>query len=756
MAPMTNNNNNNNNKQAPHEDKLFSQVGKLLHKYLKKHVAKISRVFKEFDTSGDGLVDKKEFTVGIRSIVGKDTMTKEEISKVWQFVDKDGGGTVDYMEFCKTIRELDAAKVKAAQKRKEKAAKVVDNAAINKKLREDEKQRLLAEKDKNLYEVKDPDKLLVVVTKKVQKYLKKNMSRAIDLFRKIDTSGDGYIDKGEFSKGMKLLGLKMSQEHFDIFWKVIDSDGGGYVDTKELFDTLKEGGQPGGKKKPRKISKIYRSPLRRMKAGETFAGSLGWLTQGKTASQKNRDRRRKYKTLKQIPHTPPAFIPTGSVRYKNLFTRTLSGDNSNILRNSASDGSLPQIFIPKTPKKYVIKRPKASKTQTVLRCIAMREGLIRQMWKMLPKKDLVDNMKRQRMAIKVAKKKKWMKKNYRKLHIVKIPKRNYRKKQIPSSYSEDTLLFDKDTRLNSTGNLLFELKTIAIQTVEAIQEWEKEQQNLLAAGETDKALASLRVAGAQPSPVKHNGNNNNNNNISSPTSSTMSNKNSIVFMWNEQNYLLKMCTDLNFLRNWRKFLVKASMAEIESRYVRKNAMDMALGDKGNILEEIPTAVIAKLLKNRDNFQAMFDKHDKSGDGLLQRREFESVLKELKIKLSKSQMAEFFFVLDRDGNGEIDTKELLRALEDSSQAEVLEEKRFEAIEDYLRNEWLRQHGNGSRGSDGTPEEDREIMKTELCRLMYHAKQEHLFSKQFGTLTKMRFPKINASAGSSNKRSRRKRM
>ena len=107
---------------------------------------------------------------------------------------------------------------------------------------------------------------------------------------------------------------------------------------------------------------------------------------------------------------------------------------------------------------------------------------------------------------------------------------------LKTSFAPDPLLFDKDTRLNSTGNLLFELKTIAIQTVEAIQEWEKEQQNLLAAGETDQALASLRVAGAQPSPVKHNGN----NNISSPTSFTMSNKNSIVFMWNEQNYLLKM------------------------------------------------------------------------------------------------------------------------------------------------------------------------------------------------------------------------
>ena len=79
---------------APLENQVFARVGKLLHKYLKKHVAKISRVFKEFDTSGDGRVDKKEFTVGIRSIVGKNTMTKEEISDVWKFVDKDGGGTV--------------------------------------------------------------------------------------------------------------------------------------------------------------------------------------------------------------------------------------------------------------------------------------------------------------------------------------------------------------------------------------------------------------------------------------------------------------------------------------------------------------------------------------------------------------------------------------------------------------------------------------------------------------------------------------
>ena len=46
--------------------------------------------------------------------------------------------------------------------------------------------------------------------------------------------------------------------------------------------------------------------------------------------------------------------------------------------------------------------------------------------------------------------------------------------------------------MNSTGNLLFELKAIAMQTVEAIQEWQAEQQQLLAAGETKQALESLR------------------------------------------------------------------------------------------------------------------------------------------------------------------------------------------------------------------------------------------------------------------------
>jgi Ca2+-binding EF-hand superfamily protein len=51
--------------------------------------------------------------------------------------------------------------------------------------------------------------------------------------------------------------------------------------------------------------------------------------------------------------------------------------------------------------------------------------------------------------------------------------------------------------------------------------------------------------------------------------------------------------------------------------------------------------------------------DTSGDGKLQRKEFMGVLKEMGIELTKKQVTELYFVLDRDGDGEIDTKELLR-------------------------------------------------------------------------------------------------
>jgi Ca2+-binding EF-hand superfamily protein len=44
----------------------------------------------------------------------------------------------------------------------------------------------------------------------------------------------------------------------------------------------------------------------------------------------------------------------------------------------------------------------------------------------------------------------------------------------------------------------------------------------------------------------------------------------------------------------------------------------------------------------------FDKHDTSGDGKLQREEFKGVFQEMGIHLNQKQLAELYYVLDRDG------------------------------------------------------------------------------------------------------------
>ena len=186
-------------------------------------------------------------------------------------------------------------------------------------------------------------------------------------------------------------------------------------------------------------------------------------------------------------------------------------------------------------------------------------------------------------------------------------------------------------------------------------------------------------------------------------------------------------------------------------------MEIALeSEEGNLLDKIPTAVIVKLLKQKDKFQTLFNKHDRSGDGQLQRKELQSCFKELGIELSPAEIGELLHALDRDGNGEIDTKELLRALEDTETAHVLENARFENVEDLLRREWVIAHGGipkrkrRSRAShsanevDGPQNEEEEEtgeedLKTELCRLMYHAKTEHTLLLKYNKLKVLKFGK-----------------
>jgi hypothetical protein len=71
------------------------------------------------------------------------------------------------------------------------------------------------------------------------KLLEKRM-RSVDLFRKIDESGDGVVSPEEFLAGLEKFGFSTSSNEFEALMKVLDRDGDGEVDFREFDKAIKK------------------------------------------------------------------------------------------------------------------------------------------------------------------------------------------------------------------------------------------------------------------------------------------------------------------------------------------------------------------------------------------------------------------------------------------------------------------------------------------------------------------------------------
>lgn len=73
--------------------------------------------------------------------------------------------------------------------------------------------------------------------------------RATDLFRKIDTSGDGTIEADELRQGFADLGFMITSEEFAVIMPRFDRDGGGDVSLREFERAIKAAEKLGPRKK---------------------------------------------------------------------------------------------------------------------------------------------------------------------------------------------------------------------------------------------------------------------------------------------------------------------------------------------------------------------------------------------------------------------------------------------------------------------------------------------------------------------------
>jgi len=77
------------------------------------------------------------------------------------------------------------------------------------------------------------------VLQMVRDKIEEGKYRTIDLFRKIDDSGDGQISATELRGGLLKMGVRMTAKEFRLLLQIVDRDGSGEVSLKELDRGLK-------------------------------------------------------------------------------------------------------------------------------------------------------------------------------------------------------------------------------------------------------------------------------------------------------------------------------------------------------------------------------------------------------------------------------------------------------------------------------------------------------------------------------------
>jgi Ca2+-binding EF-hand superfamily protein/predicted esterase len=271
---------------ASSELKLVEQLSRIM----QEHSIKLIDLFRDWDTDGNGAIDKKEFRQAVAAL-GYDAPNKA-IDAVFATLDVDGGGMIEYHELKASLsthskkqgqvrrRKNDELKVRPASALSTSSVDSTDKVGTGEEefvtgMRQNAMDREAADLDgdnmldfdefcqfvrdreegeftmkelKKRFEALDTDgsgkiNLAEYVAWSLRDALSRSSDRVCDLFRKWDEDKSGSIDKKEFVRAIKCLGFDdITVKEAGTVFDELDEDGSGFLEYKELNRVLRKGG----------------------------------------------------------------------------------------------------------------------------------------------------------------------------------------------------------------------------------------------------------------------------------------------------------------------------------------------------------------------------------------------------------------------------------------------------------------------------------------------------------------------------------